>query len=86
MLPKFLLAVFTIRCNQQLVAALRPAGRRALLPCLLASIDTPVQMVDSYYESYCQVFGQWQRGKREKQVKAADWRHVDNHDLVSTFL
>jgi hypothetical protein len=35
-LQKFLLAMFTIWYDQQLVATLGPARRRALLPCLLA--------------------------------------------------
>jgi hypothetical protein len=80
---KFLPTAFAIRCDQQLVTALGPAGHRALLPRLLASIDTQVQAVESYYESYCWVFGRQRRVKKEKQDKVADRRHADNHDLVS---
>ncbi len=83
MLQKFLPAVFAIRRDQQLVAALGPAGRRALLPRLLASIDKLVQAVDSYYESYRWVLGRQRRGKKETAERAADWRHANSHDLVS---
>ncbi len=55
---KFLPAVFAIWHDQQLVAALGLAGRRALLPRLLASIDVVVQAVNSYYEGYRRVFRQ----------------------------
>jgi hypothetical protein len=85
-LQKFLLAVFAIQCDQQLVAALGLAGHRALLPCLLASVDALVQAVDSYYESYCRVFRQWWYGKKETLEKAANWCHADNHHLVRASL
>jgi hypothetical protein len=62
---KFPPAVFAIRRDQQLVAALGPAGRRALLPRLLASIDALIQAVDSYHESYRRVFGRRRKGKKE---------------------
>jgi hypothetical protein len=64
--------VFAIWRDQQLVTALRPAGCCALLPRLLASISALVQAVDSYYESYCQVFGKQRRGKKEEREKATD--------------
>ncbi len=82
-LQKFLLSVFAIRRGQQLVAALRPAGCCALLPCLHVSIDALVQALDSYYESYRRVIGQRQHGKYDTLKWAADQRHADSHDLVS---
>ncbi len=66
MLHNFLLAVFAPQRDQQRVTALKSAGRCSLLLRLLASIYVLVQAVDSYYESYCQVFGQWRHGKKEK--------------------
>jgi hypothetical protein len=41
---------------------------------------------DSYYESYCWVFGQWQRGKKKKLEKAADMHHANNQDMLSASL
>jgi hypothetical protein len=79
---KFLPALFVVQCDQQLFTALGLARCRALLPCLLVSIDALVQAVDSCYESYHRNFGQWQHGKKETPEKAADLRHVDNHGLV----
>ncbi len=78
--------MFTIQCNPQLVAALRPAGLRVLLPRLLALIDALVQVIDSYYGSYHRVFGSQQCGKKEKPEKAVDRRHANNHDLVNASL
>ncbi len=86
MLQKFLLALFVIWCKQQLIARIRSAGCCALLSCLLESIDTLVQVVDSYYDSYCQVFGRWQCGKMEKLEKAEGRCYADNNDLVSASL
>jgi hypothetical protein len=80
---KLLPAVFAIWCDQQLVAALRPAGRRALLPRLLASIDALIQAVDSYHESYRRVFGRRHKGKKETPERAVNCRHAATHDLVS---
>jgi hypothetical protein len=82
-LQKFLPAVFAIRRDQRLVASLGPAGRRALLPRLLASIDALVQAVDSYYKSTRRVFGRRRHGKKEMPERAADRRHADHHDMVS---
>jgi hypothetical protein len=81
-LQKFLPAVFAIRRDQQLVATFGPPEHRALLPCLLASVDALVQAVDSYNENYSQVFERWRCGKKEELEKAADRRHANNHDLV----
>ncbi len=78
--------MLAIRRDQQIIAVLGPARRRALLPPLLASIDALVQAVDTYYKSYHQVFGRRRRGKKKKPEKAADWRYADNHDLVSPSL
>jgi hypothetical protein len=83
---KFLPAVFAIQCNQQLITPLRPTGCCVLLPRLLASIDALVQVVDSYYECYCQVFGQQRRSKKEKLERAADQRYANNHNLVNASL
>jgi hypothetical protein len=49
---KFLPALLAIWRDQQLVATLWPAGRRALLPRLLVSIDALMQLIDSDYVSY----------------------------------
>jgi hypothetical protein len=59
MLQKFRAAQFAIWLNQQLIATLGPTGCPALLPHFLASIFTLVHAVDSYYDSYWSVFGQW---------------------------
>ncbi len=80
---KFLPAVFAIRRDQQLVAALGPAGCRALLPRLLASLDALVQAVNAHYTAYQWVFGWCRRGKTEMAKRAADRRAADNHDMVS---
>jgi hypothetical protein len=82
-LQNFLPAVFAIRRDQRLVASVWPAGRRALLPRLLASIDALVQAVDSYYKLTRRVFGRWQHGMKETPERAADRRHTDQHDMVS---
>ncbi len=80
---KFFSAVFVIRRDQRLVAALGTAGRRALLPRLLASIDALVQAIDSYYESNRRVFGRRRQGKNENAERAVERRHADHHDMVS---
>jgi hypothetical protein len=80
---KFLPAVFAIRRDQRLVAALGTAGRRALLPWLLASIDALVQAIDSYYESNRRVFGRRRHVRNETPERVADRRHTDHHDMVS---
>jgi hypothetical protein len=82
-LQKFLPTVFAIQRDQRLIASLGPASRRALLPLLLASTDSLVQAVDSYYESTHCVFGQWQHGKKETPERAADRWHADYNDMVS---
>ncbi len=80
---KFLPAVFAIRRDQRVVAALGTARRCALLPCLLVSIDALVQAVDSHYESYRRVFGRRQHGQKEDAEGAVERRHADHHNLVS---
>jgi hypothetical protein len=80
---KFLPAVFAIRRDQCLVASLGSAGCRALLPQLLASIDTLVQAIDLYDELTCCVFGRQRHGKKETSKRAVDRRHADHHDMVS---
>ncbi len=65
------------------MAALGPAGRRALLPRLLASLDALVQAVDAHYTAYRRVFGRRRRGKKETAEREADRRAADNHDMVS---
>ncbi len=69
---KFLPAVFMIRRDQRLVEGLGAAGRRALLPRLLASIDAFVQAVDLHYTVHRRMLGSRRRGKKETAEKAAE--------------
>ncbi len=80
---KFLPAIFMIRRDQRVVEGLGAAGRRALLPRLLASIDALVQAVDAHYTAHRRVFGRYRRGKKETAEKAAERRAADQHDMVS---
>ncbi len=45
-------AIFIIRRDQQLVAALSPASCRALLPHLLTSLDAHLQAVNVHYTAH----------------------------------
>ncbi len=66
-----------IRWDQHLVDSLRLAGRRALLPHLLASVDVLVQAVNLHYMAHQWVFGHCQHSKKEMDECADDQRAAD---------